>query len=220
MGKNRQEHKKNLYEFYIRHQRPEEFARDPLVYYTQDRVKEYATSKSLMRIQESITKRSLQLIDASPPATFLDIGMGCGYASLYLKLKGFRSFGFDINRLFLKFYNLTEINPIHADMRLVGLRANVADFIISISAVQWLLAEEDPVIRNKSLTAFANMCAYAVKPGGKVIIQFYPKSDKAMDELGHYFKETGHFTGNFIIDNPENPKKRRIFLYLEKKNKN
>ena len=38
-----------------------------------------------------------------------------------------------------------------------------------------------------------------------------------MHEIGKIFNNTDQFNGNFIIDNPDNPKKRKIFLYLEKK---
>jgi hypothetical protein len=38
-----------------------------------------------------------------------------------------------------------------------------------------------------------------------------------MHEIGKIFNSTGQFNGNFVIDNPDNPKKRKIFLYLEKK---
>ncbi|MHA1620085.1 MAG: class I SAM-dependent methyltransferase, partial [Promethearchaeota archaeon] len=217
MGKNRKEQKKKVYEFYVSHQRPEEFAKDPLLYYSSTRVKEYAESKSLMRIQEGITKRSLEILKATTPALILDIGMGCGFASIYLNLNGYRSVGIDLNRLFLNYYNLAEVNPTQADMRYIGMRSESVDYILSISAVQWLLAEENPQKREKELTLFAEFCAHVLKPQGKLLIQFYPKSDVAMDELGHIFNLTESFTGNFIIDNPYSPKKRRIFLFLEKK---
>ncbi|MCF2140381.1 MAG: class I SAM-dependent methyltransferase [Candidatus Lokiarchaeota archaeon] len=216
MGKNRQEQKKKAYEFFIKHQRPEEFAKDPLIYYTPERVKEYAESKSLMRIQEGITKRCVELVHAAPPALFLDIGMGCGFASVFLNLKGFRTIGLDINRFFLSYYSLPELNSIQADMREFRLRPRSIDFIISISAVQWILAESDEQKRRQYLKDFSQFCAEILKPQGKLIFQFYPKSDEAMMELGHEFKEIGAFEGNFVIDNPENPKKRRIFLLLDR----
>ncbi|MHA1775933.1 MAG: hypothetical protein DRO88_05230 [Promethearchaeia archaeon] len=217
MGKNRQERKKKVYEFFIKYQRPEEFAKDPLKYYNADRVKEYAESKALMRIQEGITKRCVELVQAVPPSLFLDLGAGCGFSSLYLKIKGFRTVGMDINRIFLSYYSLFETNPIQGDLREFTWRPNSVDFIISISAVQWLLAEDDELLRKRYLYRLSHFCASALKPQGKLVFQFFPKSNEAMMELGHTFLETNAFEGNFVIDNPDNPKKRRIFLLLTRK---
>lgn len=217
MGKQKQEQKRKAYEFFIKHQRPEEFAKDPLRYYDSNRVKEYAESKALMRIQEGITKRCLLLAQATPPALFLDLGAGCGFSSVYLNIKGFRTVGIDINRLFLSYYSLLETNPIEGDIRESAWRPQTVDYIISISAVQWILAEENEEKRQKYLRQFTEFCAQALKPQGKLVLQFYPKSDEAMMELGHAFLETEAFEGNFIIDNPDNPKKRRIFLLLNRK---
>ncbi|TFH28924.1 MAG: class I SAM-dependent methyltransferase, partial [Promethearchaeota archaeon] len=165
---------------------------------------------------EGITKRSLEILKATSPALILDVGMGCGFASIYLKLNGYRCVGIDLNRLFLTYYSLVDVNPSQADMRYIGMRSESVDYILSISAVQWLMAEENLQKREKDLQLFAEFCARVLKPRGKLLIQFYPKSDKMMDELGHIFKLTGCFIGNFIIDNPYSPKKRRIFLFLEK----
>jgi hypothetical protein len=38
-----------------------------------------------------------------------------------------------------------------------------------------------------------------------------------MENIGKIIRETTQFSGTFIIDNPNNPKKRKIFLLLEKK---
>ncbi|UYP43873.1 hypothetical protein NEF87_000158 [Candidatus Lokiarchaeum ossiferum] len=216
MSKKKQERKKQAFEFFIKHQRPEEQARDPLVFYTQKEVTEYARSKALMRIQEGITKRALRILEAEPPARVLDLGMGCGFASTYLRLKHYQTVGIDINRMFLNFYDIPEINPVHADMRQFAFRPEMFDFIISISAVQWVLAEPKLKKRTQYIKNIAEICNFVLKPGGKIIMQFYPKSDEAMKEFGGIIADTDHFSGNFIIDNPDIPKKRRIFLYLEK----
>ena len=137
----RSENRSETYKFFIQHERPEEFARDPLVFYQFAKVKEYAESKSLMRIQEKITRRVVQIAQIDPPADVLDLGTGCGFSSTYLHYKGFRTVGVDLNALFLKYYETPHLNPIHADMRWFGFKKNTFDLIISISAVQWLLAD-------------------------------------------------------------------------------
>jgi len=102
-------------------------------------------------------------------------------------------------------------------MRDIGFRHRSFDLILSISAIQWVLAEKNESKRVKHLKKIADQCNLILKPKGKIIFQFYPKSDISMHEIGRIFNSTGQFNGNFIIDNPENPKKRKIFLYLEKK---
>ena len=55
-----------------------------------------------------------------------------------------------------------------------------------------------------------------LKPSGKAIFQFYPKTKATLDEIGEYISKNTKFKGNFVIDNPNNPKKRKIFLILQK----
>jgi hypothetical protein len=37
-----------------------------------------------------------------------------------------------------------------------------------------------------------------------------------MKEMGGIFQDTNHFEGHFILENIDSPKKRRVFLSLEK----
>jgi hypothetical protein len=57
-----------------------------------------------------------------------------------------------------------------------------------------------------------------LKPKGKAVFQFYPKSKTVLDDIGGMIAKKTKFKGNFIIDNPNSPKKRRIFLLLKKEN--
>jgi SAM-dependent methyltransferase len=202
------------FEFVIQNERPEEICGDPLKFYTKDQVQQYAQSKALMRIQEKITIRVLNLAELSAPATILDIGMGCGFSTSTALLNGFRMVGFDLNRLFLTFYPIAELNPIHADARYVPFRQRQFDAVISISAIQWIIAEKVPAIRKAHLEFFARNALEVVRPGGKVILQFYPKSDEIMRYVGSIFDATGMCEGGFVIDNPEIPKKRKIYLVV------
>ncbi len=215
--KNKKKDKSSQYEFYIKYERPEEYAKDPTEFYTSKRVNEYAQSKSLMRIQERISKRALEIAQIEPPARILDLGMGCGFASTHMFLNKFQVVGIDLNLLFLSYYEIQNLNPIQSDMRDIGFKPGSFDLIFSISAIQWVLAEKNETKRIKFLRKIANQCDLILNPKGKIIFQFYPKSDTSMHEIGKIFNSTGQFNGNFIIDNPDNPKKRKIFLYLEKK---
>jgi hypothetical protein len=56
-----------------------------------------------------------------------------------------------------------------------------------------------------------------LKPYSKAIFQFYPKNKEIMENIGKIITQNTAFQGNFIIDNPNNPKKRKIYLLLKKK---
>ena len=55
-----------------------------------------------------------------------------------------------------------------------------------------------------------------LKNNSKAVIQFYPKNNEIMEKIGNLFVTNTNFKGNFIIDNPNNAKKRKIFLLLKK----
>ena len=211
------ERKLKVAQFHIENERPEEFADNTLEYYTPERVDEYANSKALMRIQEKITYRAMNIAQIKPPARVLDLGMGCGFATTYLHINKYDTVGIDLNRNFLTYYHTPELNPIESDMRYLGFRPQSFDMVISISAIQWVLAEKDAHKRHQMLKFIAVSCGELLLPGGKVVMQFYPKTDDAMKELGAVFADSGYFEGNFIIDNIDSPKKRKVFLYLERK---
>ncbi len=215
--KKKKTERSSQYEFYIKYERPEEYAKDPNEFYVSKRVNEYSQSKALMRIQEKITKRALEIAQIEPPARVLDLGMGCGFASTHMFLNKFQVVGIDLNLLFLNYYEIQHLNPIQSDMRDIGFKPGSFDLILSISAIQWVLAEKNENKRVNHLKKIADQCNLILKPKGKIIFQFYPKSDISMHEIGKIFNSTGQFNGNFVIDNPDNPKKRKIFLYLKKK---
>ncbi len=170
-----------------------------------------------MRTQVKITERVLKLAQIEPPAQILDLGMGCGFASAHLRFQGYRTVGIDLNHLFLTYYKIPELNPIQSDMRTFSFKPNSFDAIISISAIQWILAERKFKRRRRYIQEVFQSCADCLKSHGKVIMQFYPKSDEAMKEFGGIVSDLNYFDGNFVVDNAHSPKKRKIFLLLEKK---
>jgi SAM-dependent methyltransferase len=211
------ERKLKVAKFFVENERPEEFAEDTLEYYNEERVEEYANSKALMRIQEKITYRAMNIAQVKPPARVLDLGMGCGFATTYLYINKYNTVGVDLNRDFLTYYHTPELNPIQGDMRYLGFRPQSFDMVISISAIQWVLAEKNDALRQKLIKQIAQCCGELLIPGGKVVMQLYPKSDESMKEMGAIFADSGYFEGNFIIDNVDSPRKRKVFLYLERK---
>ena len=204
------------FEFEVKKKRPEEQYKDPFIYYTEKQVAYYARSKSLMTIQERLVERAIKLAALDPPASLLDVGMGCGHSTAALYLRGFDVAGIDIHFGMISYLRNWEFNPVVAAMQTLPFRPRSFDGIISVSAVQWLFGLEDPDLIEHELNALAKSINYCLKPGGKVAIQFYPKNDQQIRQVGGAFVSQGNFEGGYHIDSPESPKKRRIFLILEK----
>ena len=196
---------------------PEAEYDSPEEYYKDDILDGYTHGKSLMRIQERITKRALEIIQAEQPCLILDIGMGCGFSTSYLYLMGYDVVGIDLLFGMLDEYEIPELNPINSDMKLLPFRDNSFDYIMSISAFQWIIDKYDTNIRAEILKSVAKSFNRILKPKGKIVIQFYPLHQEMIKEIGTIFSDVGGFTGNFIIDNPDSSVKRKLYLYLEKK---
>lgn len=208
--------KERIY-FDIKTKRPEELFENVRDYFNPEQIKKYAKSKSMMRIQEKITIRALEILETrSSKIRILDAGCGPGFAALYLKEIGFEIVTLDVISDFLRFYNLTEVNPIAADMCYLPFKPNSFDAIISISALQWIFRD----IYNKKmedlLIKLTKSFYKTLKSNSKAVIQFYPKNNEIMEKIGNLFVTNTNFKGNFIIDNPNNAKKRKIFLLLKK----
>jgi len=136
---------------------------------------------------------------------------------MYLKGIGYKVVALDIISDFLYFYELNDLNPINADMCLVPFKPNIFDGIISISALQWVFKD---INNDKMKNNIINLITYfyiILKDNSRAVIQFYPKNDELMTTIGKLITENTKFVGEYVIDNPQNPKKRKIFLVLEKK---
>ncbi|MFW9785805.1 MAG: class I SAM-dependent methyltransferase [Candidatus Heimdallarchaeota archaeon] len=205
------------YNFYIKKKRPEDIFDDVREYYTKDMISWYANSKSIIKTQEKITIRALEVLDLKEKKyLILDAGSGPGFTAMYLNKIGHRTVALDIIPDFLNHYNIRDLNPIAADMLNLPFRPNSFNAIVSISALQWIYRE---ICINKTEKKYKNLSKSLfniLKPYSKAVFQFYPKSKAAMDIIGKIIVENTNFNGNFIIDNPDNPKKRKIFLFLRK----
>ncbi|MFX1275036.1 MAG: class I SAM-dependent methyltransferase [Promethearchaeota archaeon] len=205
------------YEFNVKKKRPEEIYRNASEYFKGQVLSQYAKSKSIMHIQEKITIRALELLDLKDKsALFLDAGCGPGFASIYLKELGYEVVALDLITEFLSYYDIKELNPIRSDMCLPPFRSNTFNAIISISALQWIYSEITDKVMESNLINMVKSFHIILKPNAKAIFQFYPKNNIIMENIGKIIADNTEFTGNFIIDNLDNPKKRKIFLLLQK----
>ncbi|MFX1375836.1 MAG: class I SAM-dependent methyltransferase [Promethearchaeota archaeon] len=205
------------YYFNVKRKRPEEEYERASDYFKGDNLMHYATSKSMMKIQQKMTIRALDLLDLrKDEALILDAGCGPGFAAMLLKEKGFKIVALDIIIEFLHYYEIKDLNPIASDMNFFPFKSNIFDGIISISAFQWILRN---IYDKNMISKVRNLVKslYSIlKPHSKAVIQFYPKSNAIIDAMGKLISKNTNFDKSYIIDNPKNPKKRKIYLVLKK----
>ncbi len=205
------------YNFNIKKRRPEEIYNSALDYFRGDILQQYASSKNIMKIQEKITIRALEILKLNKKDKFiLDAGTGPGFAAMYLNKIGYKTVAIDIITEFLNFYDIKELNPIASDMCFPPFKPHIFDAIISISSLQWIYRDIGNKLMKDQIISLAKSFYFILKPKKKVIFQFYPKNKEILDKIGKIFVKETDFDGQFIIDNPKNPKKRKIFLFLKK----
>ncbi len=205
------------FNFSVKRKRPEEEYEKVSDYFKGNVLDQYANSKSMMRIQEKITKRALELLNLkNKDALILDAGCGPGFAALYLKEIGYRTVALDLISEFLSFYDINDINPINSDMCFPPFKPNTFDAIISISALQWIFRDLNNKLMHLMLKNLSKSFFRILKPDCQVVIQFYPKNKDIMDRIGKIIANHTKFSGKFIIDNPNRQRKRKIFLLLSK----
>lgn len=206
------------YFFNIKRKRPEELYEKASDYFDLETLSNYAKSKSIMRAQIKMTQRALEILELQKNhCLILDAGCGPGFAAIYLNQLGHKTIALDFISDFLKFFDIKDLNPILADMSYTPFQSKIFDAIISISALQWIFKEIGNKIMRSNLISLFRSFYNILKPNSKAVIQFYPKNNVVMENIGKIIRETTQFSGTFIIDNPNNPKKRKIFLALEKK---
>ena len=170
-----------------------------------------------MRIQEKITIRALELLNLkNSDALILDAGCGPGFAAMYLKEIGYSTVALDIIGKFLRYYDIGSLNPVNGDMCTMPFKANTFDAIVSISALQWVFRDINDQNMHNLLKSLSKSFFHILKPNSRVIFQFYPKNKVLMETIGKIIADNTKFTGNFVIDNPNHSKKRKIFLLLDK----
>ena len=205
------------YFFSIKRKRPEELYESVLEYFKDETLSRYAKSKSIMRTQRKITLRALEILELKKNnCLILDAGCGPGFVGIYLNELGHKTIALDIVLNFLKFYNIRDLNPILADMCYPPFQPNTFDAIISISALQWIYKDLNIKKMRVNLISLFESFYAMLKPKSKAVFQFYPKSKIILDSIGEIIAENTNFNGNFMIDNPNSPKKRKIYLFLIK----
>jgi 18S rRNA (guanine1575-N7)-methyltransferase len=201
--------------FEIDPDRPEEEYGSPSEYYSAERAVHYAHSNSMRKMQRKMTARALELIEIDPDAWVLDLGCGTGMGQELLVQAGVHVIGLDVAWEMLVQGRHENWPRVCADMTLLPFREHSFDAVISISAMQWILSE-DPNRRDAALVALVKELARALIGRGSLVMQFYPRTDIVLKDVKEAFATTNSFEGQLVIDNPQNPKKRKIYLVVVK----
>ncbi len=178
-------------------------------FYTDAEAKRYANSNSMRKIQEGLTLRAIELMQLPVGSTVIDAGCGAGFSTFILHEIGYGVLAFDALPIFVKLCKKNGFDAKLGDFRKFPFKQTV-DGIVSISVLQWVTAKEV-----NEASKVANEFWNHLKKGGKAVVQFYPRSETELLQVGRLFKNVG-FKTTIVTDNPENARKRKIFLLLVK----
>lgn len=194
----------------IKNIRPEEYLENPKLYYTDEEVEKYSKSGGMKRAQEKIAYRILELLDLKEGSSILDLGSGPGYTANVYRYENYKVTCLDIIPKMVELAKENGFKTYLGDMKNIKeiFKNKKFDAIVSVSALQWIKNKDD-------ITKISEGIYHLLKDNGKLAIQFYPKSEKELNEIYEIFKKTG-FSGDKIIDWPNIPKNRTIFLSMKK----
>ncbi len=205
--------------------------------YTKEKAKEYDNLSWMERNQKKSTLLSIKylfdenldsnknlLLKNDKSFLVLDLGCGTGFSSEVLIENGFRVIGVDVlldmlskarekKVLYQKFRNL---NLVLADINFLPFRKNTMNFIISISAYNFITQGRDNFNdKTKLLNNTAKSIKKILKKKGRIIIEFYPENEKELNLFNKSFINNG-FEGFLVKTNPRQ-KSGQTFLLLKKK---
>ncbi|KAK9382444.1 S-adenosyl-L-methionine-dependent methyltransferase [Kockiozyma suomiensis] len=197
--------------------RPETTA-PPEVFYNDLESKKYTSSSRIQHIQAEMTLRALDLLTLEPHQHILDIGCGSGLSGEILSQEGDHVWvGMDISPSMLAVALDRDVagDLLLADMgNGIPFRAGTFDAVISISAIQWLCnADTNTADPKKRLARFFDSLYAALRRGGKVACQFYPRDERQIEQILGAAKASG-FAGGLVIDDEENKKNKKYYLIL------
>ncbi len=201
----------------VKRERPEEkYAGRAGDFYSSEEGRIYEKN-AIRNIQAKILLRGLQLAQFPAHSKLLDVGCGTGLGMEILKELEYDVAGIDVSEELLAMACKKKLTVKYGDMREIPFPASSFDGIVSISALQWVSSRADFAAKTE-LRKTAFEFYRVLRKNGRVLIQFYPKSEEEMNAVAKEFKSAG-FSGSIQIDNERNARKRRIYLILEKEPK-
>lgn len=199
----------------VKGERPEETFRDVAEYYAPKEVRKYHESSAIKRIQARMAERALELASFEKGSKLLDAGCGTGISMQTAINKGFKVKGIDPVKEMVEIAKEKGLDAIQGSMEKLLFGENSFDGIISISSLQWPIAGKTLPEITKTVHEIGLEFYRVLKAKGKAAIQFYPASEQVLEAVLKGFMKAG-FECKPITDNPDNPRKRKIYLLLEK----
>ncbi|MBN3036956.1 MAG: methyltransferase domain-containing protein [Candidatus Diapherotrites archaeon] len=183
----------------VKRERPDE-THEPTEYYEKEA--QHYESPGMVREQARITQRAIELLGAGK-GRVLDAGCGTGVSMRVLEDSGFDVKGIDVSPEMIAIARKKKLEASVASMDNTPFPDNSFRAIISISALQWV----------KSPSKVAKEFHRILEKSGRAVIQFYPKSEEDMMRAAKAFARL--FETDVVIDNPQLPRKRKVFLVLK-----
>ncbi|OAG31187.1 18S rRNA (guanine1575-N7)-methyltransferase [Nematocida displodere] len=195
------------------------------IYYTGEVANKYDSSSSLNNIQGKITERCLSIINDPHDSLILDIGCGSGISTEKILDNNNYVIGVDISDEMLRLAQ-ARVGQITYDQDAASKFCDFAavdigeglpfksasfDYAISVSVLQWLVVQNN---FKRFLNAFFYTLYDALKSKGMAVLQYFPETDKHMDDIMKCAKKNG-FSGGTLVENADSKKKRKTYLILE-----
>nr|MDO8088964.1 class I SAM-dependent methyltransferase [Candidatus Sigynarchaeum springense] len=193
--------------------------------FVSDQARAYQGARWMARLQHATTRRALELLgdekigggispDAKREGAVLDAGCGNGFSTEIAMQAGFPIVvGVEISLDMLELRHLP--NPVvQADMARMPFRDGAFSFVISISAMNFLSQDiEDATLARQVYDAFARQVHALLMPGGRGVVEFYPKSRAELDVITRAFGTLSGFQGFLVIDKPGTRKEQKFLIF-------
>ena len=192
-------------------------------FYNQSEATSYSQSNRLRRVQLSLGKRALELLQLPSDRTcfLLDVGCGTGLSGVPLSRAGHLWVGTDISTSMLE-VAARERGPRGTDVLVSDMghglpfRDDIFDGAVSVSAIQWLCYEakhheKSPRTR---LRSFFKTLRRQLRPGARAVLQFYPEVMEDATAIRDAALYCG-FTGGVVVDYPGDLNSKKYYLVVE-----
>lgn len=198
--------------------RPEHQA-PPDIYYNESEAQKYTQNSRIMKIQEEMSERAMELLclPEDENCLVLDIGCGSGLSGSVLEDNGHMWVGIDISKAML---SVAQDREMEGDLVLgdmghgMPFRAGSFDGAISISALQWLCnADHSNHKPSKRLYKFFSTLFACLSRTARAVFQFYPENSNQIELVTAEAMKAG-FYGGLVVDFPNSTKAKKFFLVL------
>jgi len=201
---------------------PEEEFEDPNDFYTLTEANRYNNSNGMKRTQEELSMLLLSFVkqNLNINSKILDIGCGTGFTLEFLKQEGYSNLlGIDPSIEMIKIAKQKKLNVMvggFLDLPKLKLNLNYFDLIISVSALQWVIANKEDIEIKNIIKKIGKNIFDILSSKGKCIIQFYPNNESVFEVVASSFERSNFLVTRFIY-NKYSIKKKKFILILEKK---